>query len=293
MPPVNHLLAYLIFLLFSNLTTCTSLNGTDRDWPVWSYRSSNANPPFLNITKTGNTEPGYIFTCPSLHVVNGGNPTIYDDDGELIWQGPSGNRTYFRADMLHGEPVLVYWSGMTSSKGYGSGFVRVLNSSYDEIYRVTLPESENIQSPFFREDPASSIDLQDMFVTERGTMLVSAVNATRIDPRRFDFPEQVEWVFDSLFYEIDIVTNEILFRWSALEHPDAVPSLDAFKPVKESGTSQETPYDYIHLNGIAPYGDGYLISMNYMSSLYSIGKDGTVHWRLNVSQYRICSGQGN
>lgn len=276
---VNSLPFYLLLSVFINLTTCASLNETNEEWPIWSYKSSNANPPFMNITKFGPTEPGYIVTAPTHLVTHGGYPTIYDTDGELVWQGPRGNITYFRPEILHGEQVLIYWSGMATRRGFGSGAFHVLNSAYEEIYRMTLGEDEGLVSWFPGEEPKSYIDLQDGFVTERGTILVGAVNVTHVDR---DAPPGVEWVLDYLFYEIDIVSNRVLFRWSALEHPDVGMPAESLKPVSGLGTTKEEPWDFIHLNGFAPYGDGYLISANYMRSLYAIGKDGAVQWKLSV-----------
>jgi len=273
---------YLLLSLFINLTTCASLKGTNGDWPIWSYKSSNANPPLMNITKYGPTEPGYIFTAPSHLVTQGGNPTIYDTDGELVWQGPHGNMTYFRPEILHGEQVLVYWSGMATSRGFGHGAFHVLNNAYEEIYRVTLSEDEGFVSGLPGETPKSYIDVQDGFVTERGTILVGAVNATRIDPQQVDVPDGVEWIFNDLFYEIDIVSNRVLFRWSTLEHPEAAKPVDSLKPVGNDGKNKENPWDFMHLNGFVPYGEGYLISANFMGALYAIGKDGAVQWKLSV-----------
>lgn len=43
----------------------------------------------------------------------------------------------------------------------------------------------------------------------------------------------------------------------------------------------------MHLNGFVAYGDGGLISANYMRSLYAIGKDGAVQWKLSVSNIQL------
>jgi len=289
MPLVNFFPFYFLLFLLINLTTCASLNKTNQDWPLWSYKSSDINTPFINITKTGPTEPGYIFTAPSHLVTQGGHPTIYDADGELVWQGPHGNITYFRPEILHGEPVLVYWSGMATRGGFGHGAFHVLNSAYEEIYQVTLSEDEGFVSGIPGEEKAESyIDVQDGFVTERGTILVGAANATRIDPQQVDVPDGVEWVLNDLFYEIDIVSNRVLFCWNTLEHPEAVRPVDSLKPVGDHGKNKENSWDFMHLNGFAPYGDGYLVSANWMRSLYAIGKDGAVQWRLSVRAMQSC-----
>lgn len=135
----------------------------------------------MKITKFGPTEPGYIFTSPARLVTQGSNPIIYDTDGKLVWQGPRGNITYFRPVILRSEQVLVYWSGIKICSGFGFGALHVLNSAYEEIYRVTLDAGEGLASGFPGKEPKSYIDLQDGFVTERGTILISTINITHVD----------------------------------------------------------------------------------------------------------------
>lgn len=109
----------------------------------------------MNITKSGPTEPGYIFIAPTYLVTQGSNLTIYNTDGELVWQGPRGNMTYFRPGILHGEQALVYWPGLAIRSGFGAGVFHVLNSAYEEIYQVTLDADESLVSRFPGEEPKS------------------------------------------------------------------------------------------------------------------------------------------
>ncbi|KAL6228995.1 ASST-domain-containing protein [Aspergillus navahoensis] len=84
--------------------------------PTHSFHTANITAPILNITKTGPTAPGFLFIGPS---------------------------TSTSSDLtLHGEPVLTFWQGH-NVKRFGYGHISILNASYEEIYRVTLPGSND------------------------------------------------------------------------------------------------------------------------------------------------------
>lgn len=84
----------------------------------------------------------------------------------------------------------------------------------------------------------AQIQCHQAYVTDRGSLIVSAYNATPADLTSIGgFPNG--WVLDSMFYEIDIKTQEILFSWSAL---NAGIPVNATKLTAE-GSSQESPLD--------------------------------------------------
>jgi Arylsulfotransferase (ASST) len=53
-------------------------------------------------------------------------------------------------------------------------------------------------------------------VTERGSLLVTGYNLTQVDLTSVNGSAD-GWIYNSLFFEIDIESKEILFQWSALE----------------------------------------------------------------------------
>ncbi|KAL2839411.1 ASST-domain-containing protein [Aspergillus pseudoustus] len=249
-------------------------------WPLQSFKSTSVQAPYMNVTKNARTELGYIFISPHDTIRGTEYPMIYADDGQLIWRGPSVNVSALQPQMLDGEPVLAYWDGYLFP-GFGFGGISILNSSYDEIYRVTLPGDEN-KFVTIAEPQAfdSYIDIHESQITPEGTILVTAVNVTQMDLSPIGGPVD-GWVQDGLVYEIDIKTNKVLFRWSAIEHLDEVPLLDSMLPLEDSGWNLTAPYEYPHLNSVAKYGDSYLVSSRFMCSLFFIDKDGHVIWHLH------------
>lgn len=255
-------------------------------WPLQSFKSTLIQAPYMNVTKHGQTELGYLFISPHDMLRETGYPMIYDDDGQLVWRGPQMNISAYQPQMLDGEPVLAYWNGYLFP-GFGYGGISIVNSSYDEIYRVTLPGEEHkfltVADPQTFE---SYIDIHESQITDQGTMLVTAVNNTQMDLSSLGGPED-GWVQDGLFYEIDIKTNEVLFRWSTVEHVSELPFSDIVLPLNGEGENGTEPFEYPHLNSVAKYGDSYLVSSRYMCSLFFIDKNGNVTWNLHVRQTPI------
>lgn len=250
-------------------------------WPQQTFRSTSIQAPYLNVTKNGKTELGNLFFSPSSSSMEWSYPAIYSDDGQLVWQGPNANTSAFQPQMLDGEPVLAYWQG-ANYLGYGFGAISILNASYHEIHRITLPGTD--QHFVTTADPEifpSYIDIHESQITSDGTILVTAVNVTQFDLSPIGGPKD-GWVQDGLFYEIDIKTNKVLFRWSTVEHLSEIPLTNTELPLLGSGTSKTDPYEYPHLNSVAKYGDSYLLSSRFMCSIFLLDKNGNVTWHLHV-----------
>ncbi|KAI1799051.1 ASST-domain-containing protein [Daldinia bambusicola] len=140
---------------------------------------------------------------------------------------------------------------------------------------LTLPELDSSQL-------TSYLDMHESQITAQDTILVTLYNITKCDLSSVGGPQDA-WVADSLFYELDIKTNEILFKWSALDHVDQIPISDVqqFYPVANFGKNQSVPYGYFHINSVDQFEDGsYLVSSRYYCSIFKISKNGTVEWTL-------------
>ncbi|KAJ5560177.1 hypothetical protein N7513_002576 [Penicillium frequentans] len=271
-------------LLFSLSNVVASTLGATVDrWPAQSYESCSLSVPFINITRTGSgsTSPGLLFLAPGNSTTLSQSPTIFDGD-ELVWQGQAtGNVSNFLPQMLNSQPVLTYWAGNESLAGSGAGSIHVLNASYHEIHTVSLAGNETWVSPLLVQFP-SYIDKHEILITENGTILITAYNVTRMDLRPFNGPSN-GWIQDSLFYEIDVTTNEVLFRWSAVENPGTIDPKESVRELDGTleGSSQSTPWDYAHINSVARYGDDYLVSFKCLNTIFLINKNGSVQWKLN------------
>ena len=260
-------------------------------WPLQSYKSSSIKAPFMNVTKSGQTEPGLLFLTTADTMRGNTPPVIYSDDGQLVWQGGADeSHSALQPQILHGEPVLAYWAGFKAT-GFGFGHISILNSSYDEIHRVTLDcKQHNFVTGYDQQQQQqqqqfdSCIDSHEVRLTEHGTVLVPAVNITNADLSSIGGPED-GWVRDGVVYEIDVKTNEVLFRWSVSEHRGEIPlsySMVPFKGIYGTGESVKSPYEYSHVNTVTRYGDNYLVSTRYMCSIFLLASNGTVIWHLHV-----------
>ncbi|KAJ5098056.1 hypothetical protein N7532_005057 [Penicillium argentinense] len=188
-------------------------------WPVQSFKSSPFHPPVLEVSKTGQTEPGYIFGGPA-DIKSDTRPTIVADDGQLIWKGGLGQ---FPSKFCH-----VFDTGL------------------------------------------SYLDLHEAVITPHGSVLVTAFNTTRGDLSVLGGSADGR-LLDSLFYEIDIASKEILFRWSVLEHLDRT---NSYIPLAAKGDSQESPWDFAHLNSVQMDGDRYIVTVHGFCSEYIIDRNG-------------------
>lgn len=267
------------FLLSASLLLDQALAASN--WPFWSYVTAPFEPPKLNIfTAAGSTpDPGYFFIGPRADGVNGTAAMIFDQAGNLVYQGPDEVTANVNVQTLFGKPVLTYWAGTMFSLGYGYGQVHILDDTYKEIYTVSL------QVPFVTPNgttEASYIDLHESKITDRNTMLVTAYNVTQANLTAVGGPAD-GWMLAAHFYEIDIATNQVVFSWSALDHQDEIPLTMSHQAIGTTGQSQSDPWDAYHINSIEAVEDGYLVSLRHLWSGFYLYKNGTVKWQLSVS----------
>ncbi|KAM5476323.1 hypothetical protein MauCBS54593_001008 [Microsporum audouinii] len=252
-------------------------------WPLQTFQSTDIQTPFFNVTKKGQTEPGLIFFSPRDTRRKIGHPAIFEDNGQVVWKGPDDASTYgFKPQLLDGKPVIVSWFGYVNDTGFGLGAMSIFDSSYEKIHEVTLPgDGDDYYKTIYEPKTFPSyMDNHEGQITEQGTIVVTVVNVTEADLRPVGGPEK-GWVVDGGFYEIDIKTNEVLFRWSAAEHLDEIPVTFSRKPLEGAGTSSKDPWNYIHINSVHKSGDSYVVSSRYSCNIFLISKEGKIIWRLN------------
>ncbi|KAI1461003.1 ASST-domain-containing protein [Annulohypoxylon moriforme] len=256
-------------------------------WPWQTYKSSPLEPPSLNITKYGPTSPGYLFFDQNGNYAHNYSLFIMSDDNELVWQSTIGDYAAFRTQTFEGKPVLTFFNGISLPEpyGWGHGIIQILDDSYTSIYNVSLTAEEEGFVTIPELDPTelvSYLDMHESKITADDTILLTVYNVTQYDLSSIGGPTD-GWVADCLFYELDIKTNEILFKWSTLDHVDQIPISDVvqFYPLADYGKNQSLPYGYFHINSIDKFEDGsYLISSRYYCSVFKITKDGKVEWTL-------------
>ena len=252
-------------------------------WPYQIYKSSPFNPPVMEITTNGEPlAPGCIITTqsdflPTISAIKEPAPLIMTDTGELVWSGPIVNATNLFAQIYEGQPVLHYWSGFSTAGGnvgHGYGNVTILDTSYNVVATVCPDIDLNI--PGGQTFPCP-VDLHESFLTDRNTMLISVYNATPTDLSLIGGPEN-GWGFDSLFFEVDPKTNEILFKWSAQDH---VPITHTHQPLNGTGLNESVPFDWFHINSVVNIGDSYLVNARHTWETYLVDSTGNVVWTIN------------
>lgn len=259
-----------------------TITGSSGFWPCQSYKSSSFNPPQLQITRNGlPLAPGLLFLSPENVTPLGGAkdvaPLIMTDDGQLVWNGPNLNATNFRATTYQGAPILTFWSGISTAGanvGHGYGNVTFLDTSYHTI--LTVCPKLGLVTPDNVEYQCEA-DLHESFVTDRGTLLVTAYNVTQADLSSLGGPTD-GWIFDCLFFELNPTDGDILFRWSAIEH---VPVGESKFPLGSTGRNQSAPFDYFHINSVVNIGnDSYLVNSRHLWTTYLVSTTGDLIWTL-------------
>ena len=143
-----------------------------------------------------------------------------------------------------------------------------LNSSYQEAFRISAHNG-------------LAADLHELILTPEGTALITVYEPLEKDLgslKEREAGSEPTFIWDCLFQEIDVVTDELLFEWRASEHYDVESS---FHNLGDKG-SLDDPFDYFHINSIQKDEFGnYLISARYTHSVtYIDGETGEVLWVL-------------
>lgn len=89
----------------------------------------------------------------------------------------------------------------------------------------------------------------------------------------------VIWIWDCLFQEIDIASNELVFQWRASEHHNLN---ETFRNIHDEGRTPNRPWDWYHMNSIQKDELGnYLVSARYTHTItYIEGITGNIIWIL-------------
>jgi Arylsulfotransferase (ASST) len=252
-----------------------------RTWPLQKFKTTSYQPPEFEITKSGKPlAPGLLlFTPSSTDGSVESSAIITTDTGELVWNYRNGSFGNLFVQKLDNKPVLTLWSGTGSAQvslqGHGYGKVHIFDTTYKEIYtvcpKINIVTLTGVNAECFA-------DLHESFITERGSILVTAYNITTADLTSVGGPKD-GWVYDGLVYEIDIKSQDVLFRWSALE--SGIPLTNSKLELGSTGT-EESPYDFFHINSIELFGTKYLVNSRHTWSTYLIDSKGNVDWYIEV-----------
>ncbi|EXA37148.1 hypothetical protein FOPG_05357 [Fusarium oxysporum f. sp. conglutinans race 2 54008] len=254
----------------------------DHTYVYRRFKSSPYKPPHIEWNPNGKElAKGYVFITPQSSGAERGlvqaASFIMKQNAEMIYahdEAPYDSEG-LRVQTVHNEQYLTLWRG-ARKMSHGFGEVIVMNSEYEK----TVIHLDAIITNMYGQKFLSGLDFHEQELTTRGTILVTAYNTTMYNLTQMGGSEH-GFVTDSLFFEIDIETQEILFSWSALDHfwPE-----DSMLPlISSSGYGgPKNPYDFFHLSSIqAVNHDSYLISSRNFWSVYLISRsNGRILWEL-------------
>lgn len=233
----------------------------------------------MTILRPELVAPGYIFLAPYRNVDPG--PYIYDNWGNLVWSGAgsSGPKTAHAPHtcMYKGEEHLCYFQG-----NQHQGFARGHGVIMDRNYRVV----KTVES----SGAGASSDMHEFRITPYSNS--TTVLMTVYQPRMYDLTTNPKfkikggmgWIVEGVFQEIEIDTGRVVFEWRSTDHMD--PSFSYTFPATTdtsgNGLTENTPWDYFHMNSIDKNKDGdYLISARHMAGIYKLsGVDGHIMWEM-------------
>ncbi|KAK9855192.1 hypothetical protein MYU51_002491 [Penicillium brevicompactum] len=190
---------------------------------------------------------------------------ILDQDGDLVWFKEYATTYNLNIQSFRGEDYLTFWAGNDGIGGHGDGTYYMLNSQYEEVYKI-------------RGAGGLPADMHEFHITRDDTAVFALYDTQPADLRAVGGPEN-GWIYDGVFQEVDVETNKLLFQWRASDH---FKFTDSYRGLEERGSSKDVPWDFFHINSIdKDFRGNFLVSSRYMSCLtYVDGRTGDVIWRL-------------
>ncbi|KAF4996368.1 hypothetical protein FGRMN_4528 [Fusarium graminum] len=254
----------------------------DKTYTYRRFKSSPHKPPHIEWNPNGGElAEGYIFITPQSSGPDKGlvqaASLIMKQNAEMVYTHDDSpyESDGLRVQTVDNEQFLTLWRG-TRKQSHGFGEVVIMNSEYEQ----TIIHLDAIISNHYGQKFLGTLDFHEQELTTRGTILVTAYNTTEYNLAHMGGLEE-GYVVDSLFFEIDIETQDVLFTWSALGHFWPEDSMLPLISVSGNG-SPSHPYDFFHLNSIqAVNHDSFLISSRNFWSVYLISRStGRILWEL-------------
>ncbi|KAJ6191106.1 hypothetical protein N7519_001127 [Penicillium mononematosum] len=237
-------------------------------------------PPVFNVEKSNpdKLSPGYIFITP--YELQNPGPYIYDNTGELVWSGwgisGPGNAHGLHVCKYKGADHLCFFQG-NQQKGYCRGHGIIMDKNY-RVVRSVQPGGGMASSDMHEFRP----------INDGKTALMTIYQQRQFDMTPWNVKTGVGWIMESVFQEVEVETNKVLFEWRSLDHVDPSSSYTwpAHTDTSGTGLNVHEPWDYFHINSIDKNAAGdYLISSRHTLAVYKIsGTDGSVMWRLHGAQ---------
>ncbi|KAI4718167.1 hypothetical protein E4T48_05608 [Aureobasidium sp. EXF-10727] len=277
----SNFLIGLLFLSLSSQTTATEVGAHfdikntqafEHNFGSYPYKGFQSSDLVAPVLRRPNDSPechddNYIFLSPRGYQVPHPSVTIMDNDGELVWQHNVEGQGYnLKVQELNGEQVLTFWVGDDGIGGHGEGDYYVYNSRYEQIAKISAMNGLRA-------------DLHELTITPEGTAIMTVYEVYPVTIAGFVDDTDVIWVWDCLFQEIDLKTNELVFQWRASEHHTLN---ETYREIRNEGRDPSRPWDWYHMNSIEKDELGnYLVSARYTHTItYIDGSTGEIIWIL-------------
>jgi hypothetical protein len=232
-----------------------------------SYSSFDLTPPYPSAPQWVEQcdDGGYIVLTPKGSSVSYSGPTILNTRGDLVWmshQYPNAMNLQFQ--IFNGSNYLTFWSG-SKTGGQGEGSYYLLDSSYNIAHIITAVGT------------GVHGDFHEFKITHSDTALITIYNKTTTNLSSIGRPLS-GWISDSVFQEIDIHTNALIFEWRASEHFDAN---ESYMTHPLAGYVSSVTFDSFHINSVDKDAQGnYLISSRHLHAVVCISPAGETLWVL-------------
>jgi hypothetical protein len=201
-------------------------------------------------------------------------PSLYDNDGELIYSGACQFRNRivfdFKISEYKGERLL---SGAIQNADFPEG-------EHDVGAAWFMGPDYEVKHSVLVERDVGNFDLHEFNVFDKGRRAI-LVHTGGIDfsGESLGIKGKIR-IKDNGFKEIDTDTGKTLFKWRAYDHiPLNESTFHANRKARKEG--RDTIWDAYHINSVDKNSDGdYLVSHRHLDCLTLIsGKDGKPIWR--------------
>lgn len=239
-------------------------------YPERNYVSFDIPSPQPNLVQWNERcDSGQVLVTLNGPSIRHPGPSIYDAHGDLLWTTEKyGTVLNMRMQRYKEQNFLTFWAGEKAGT-MGQGRYYMLNSSYD-----VFKEFDAVGETFHG-------DLHEFKITNEGTALITVYTTAQADLTSMGLWRRRDgWIIDSLFQEIDLEDNKLLFEWRASEH---FPPAQTFMTNPFGGYRQSGPFDSFHINSVDkdPYTGNYLISSRHTHTISLVNsKTGDIIWQL-------------
>ncbi|KAK7427206.1 hypothetical protein QQZ08_006319 [Neonectria magnoliae] len=257
--------------LYNDLDAFTALSNASSGFPSQTFRSSDIVAPVLHVNSFNHSaadDAGYIFIGSVYGAMRAGPMILDARDLSLVYADQRYDNTYTsHVQTINGSRHMVFWEGV-HNRGHANGYGLVYNEHYDLLYNVTAQGIDDTLA-----------DMHEMQVTPGGTAIFTTYWSIPWDCTALGGPAD-GLLMENGFQEIDLVTKEVVFAWSATPHFDVADTYARYG--SGFGVSDDSGFDFFHINSVEKTDAGdYLISSRHLSMLALIsGKDGHPLWVL-------------